>query len=384
MVRSTNIEAPVVLAAFNVTNGATQTTGTITSSIEFIAGQIYKGAAIPIYTRLQGDVLPMYWRVKGTRGGVDTAVMSSIFDTPRAIDGVTRDAMLDLMPDPIYRKDSSSNNYKTHHVYGYSLDDQYVGDIFADNDIGVASVRDATIQDKFGNLVRIERPQAMKAIDFREIVASFLDEARESPSTESVRDMVIACLGIEPIITPIRNISDIQVADTTLGAEVDEFYIPDDNFYQTITFSAVLVTGNVYSITVDGTPIVTPFNTNSNTTMADIATNLAAAPSIGFVGVVDVAGSDNNRVVVIRAANPLVHPVLLNSVVTGGATQATAAPAAAGAILPPTVWDNVHLSGGVIVEVTNPLGAIVSRAFLEDILRKLIMAHFPLYVIGIP
>lgn len=53
------------------------------------------------------------------------------------------------------------------------------------------------------------------------------------------------------------------------------------------------------------------------------------------------------------------------------------------AIAPATVWNNVHLAGGVIVEVTDPLGAIVSRDFLQLILRKLVLANCPLYVIGI-
>jgi len=383
LIRADEIETPVVLTSMAVTGGASQTTGTIGLAVDYIVGQVHKGIAVPIYPRLQGQTRPMYWRVKGRHGWADTVYVSSVFTIPQAIDEVSRDAMLALMPDPIYKKTSDSNNYGMHWTYGQSLDEQYVGDVFANNDIAVASVRDITLQSKFGDYVRIMRPQNMKAIDFREILKFFFAEARESPTTSSVINVVNAALCVEPTILEIRDTVDLEVADDTLGQEVNAFYVTDDNFYQTITFSAALITGNSHSVDVDAVTVTTPFNTDNDTTLQDIATNLATQPGIAFAAVVDEPGLGTSRVIVFRAANPLVPPVLENSLVTGGVSQASTVLAAAGSILPATVWDNVHLSGGIILEVTNPLGAIVNRQFLQEILRKLVLANFPLYVTGI-
>lgn len=385
LVRSLDIENPVVLTALTVTGGASQTTVTASAAVDFIQARVHRGVAVPIYARLQGEQRPMYWRVKGRRAAVDTILADAVFNIPQAIDEVVRDAQLDLMPDPIYKKDAGSNNHGIHWVYGLSLDDHHVANVFAENDIALETVRDVSIQNKFGDMVRITRPQLMKAIDFREIVQQFFIEARRSPTVRSVRNVVRAAMAIEPVIEPIRNGLDLQVADTTLAQEVDEFYVPDDDFYQTITFDAALVVGNTYTITVDGNPVATPFNTDSDTTMQDSADNIALEPGVGFAAVVKVTGgSSNDRVIVIRAANPLVPPILNSSLVTGGATQANTTVVNAGAVLPATTWDNIHLAGGIIVNVTNPLSAIVTKEFLQTILRKLVLANHPLYVAGIP
>jgi hypothetical protein len=383
LVRAVDIETPVVLTSLSITGGASQTTGAVVPGVDFIQGRVHKGVAVPIYERLQGQTRTMYWRVVGRHSAVDTPLSESTFTIPQAIDGVTRDAMLDLMPDPIYKKSPDSNNYKTHWVFGQSLDDHHIVDIFAENDISLDFVRDISLQGKFSDTVKIIRPQTMKAIDFREIIKQFWIEARSSPATRAARNVTRASLAIEPSIVPIRNTTDLNMADDTLGEEVEGFYVTDEDFYQLITFDAALVTGNTYTIDVDGVPVATPFNTDSDTTMQDIADNLVLEPGIGFSAVVKVAGSDNDRVVVVRAANPLTPPVLTNSLVTGGASQANAIPSSAGQVLPGTMWDNIHLAGGVIIEVSNPLGAFVTRRFLEGMLRKLNLANFPLYVSGI-
>ena len=383
IVRALNIEIPVVLTALSITGGASQASGTAGNIGALIQGRINSGMVIGLpYQRMQGIETPMYWQVKGTRGGADTVYVSSVFSIPQTVDGSTRDKMLDFQPDPIYRKDSGSNNYKILQAYGSTVDNAYVNIKMIDNDIYTASVRDASLQPLFADYIGISLPTGMKAIDYREIVRAFFVAARLSPTDESVIGTVDAALGIKPTISLIRDGIDLEVADATVGQLVDSFYVTDNNFYQTITFSAALVTGNTYSITVNGNLVSIPFGTDSDTTMASIATSLATQPGIGFAAVVqDAPGAD--RIVVLRASNPLAPPVLTSSIVTGGASQATTTVVSSGPVLPATTWNNVHLASGIIVNVMNPLSAIVSKLFLQSILRKLVLANTPLYVTGI-
>ncbi len=48
-----------------------------------------------------------------------------------------------------------------------------------------------------------------------------------------------------------------------------------------------------------------------------------------------------------------------------------------------TVWDNANLSFGVIININNPLGCTISRAFVENIVYKLTPAFAPVYITGI-
>lgn len=96
---------------------------------------------------------------------------------------------------------------------------------------------------------------------------------------------------------------------------------------QTLTISAPFVASNSTVITVNGTPI-TPvvFATNSNTTLAALATALQATDAIASATVVDAGGgTDDDRTIIIVADDPLVDVVLTGYACSLGASQNTAA-----------------------------------------------------------
>lgn len=93
-----------------------------------------------------------------------------------------------------------------------------------------------------------------------------------------------------------------------------------------LTFSAALISLNTYNLTINGTAIAASvFATDSNTTMALIATNIAASPYVNGAYVVPVVGSNLNRVILIF---PKVALTLTVNAVTLGASQATVVPTA--------------------------------------------------------
>lgn len=92
-----------------------------------------------------------------------------------------------------------------------------------------------------------------------------------------------------------------------------------------LTFSAPFVTGNSTVMYIDGLPLTAvPFNTDSDTTLSDLADLIAAHPKILSATVEEIAGATNNdRSIVIVAKQPGQGRVILDkAVVTGGASQA--------------------------------------------------------------
>lgn len=87
-----------------------------------------------------------------------------------------------------------------------------------------------------------------------------------------------------------------------------------------VTMSANFVTGNSIAITLNGTPLTPiPFDTDQITTMNDIATALEANPAVDSVS---ITGSN---LVLNVFGKPNVSAIINSFVVTGGASQPTAA-----------------------------------------------------------
>jgi len=94
----------------------------------------------------------------------------------------------------------------------------------------------------------------------------------------------------------------------------------------TLTFDAALITANQVDMDVNGTPITSiVFATNSNDTMAALATEIATNANVNSAIVVDVgAGTDDDRVIMIFPASGTAVTVT-SATVTLGASQATIA-----------------------------------------------------------
>lgn len=92
---------------------------------------------------------------------------------------------------------------------------------------------------------------------------------------------------------------------------------------QILTFDAALIVGNLFDFDIDGVAInQVPFNTDSNTTMADILAELLLLDVVENAYIIDAgAGTDDDRQIVIFWAEAPDSPVI-NAAVSGGASQA--------------------------------------------------------------
>lgn len=92
---------------------------------------------------------------------------------------------------------------------------------------------------------------------------------------------------------------------------------------QTLTIDAALITANIIDIDVDGVNVDATFATNSNTTLAALATAIQGEAGVVTAVVTDAgAGTDDDRVIVITSAVAGTPTLLANAVITLGATQA--------------------------------------------------------------
>lgn len=205
-------------------------TYTTNANPDYIDGHVNKGLIVPLYQRAQGEERTMYWRVKGDLLDVGTPYVVSTFTIASAIDQVAKQAMLDMLPDIIYKKDlthGETNLSRLYHSLGSELDILHMDGVLVDNDGFTASVRDASLSKNFGSLLQVGQPATMDTIDFREIVRTLMREAGLSPSIGSIRRMARAIFGTDPDFTLIRNNIEMYVNDPASVPPVDPFYVDD-------------------------------------------------------------------------------------------------------------------------------------------------------------
>lgn len=87
---------------------------------------------------------------------------------------------------------------------------------------------------------------------------------------------------------------------------------------QEIVFEGAFVVDNSISIDIDGTPVVTPWNTDTDTTLQDIATNIALE-----AGVATAVADTDARSILVTGASVNTEVLIENIVVTLGASQTT-------------------------------------------------------------
>jgi hypothetical protein len=373
--KTTQIVGPVL-------SGSASPSGVSVVSIKnTIKGRINKGVVVPSYQRLQDESEVMHWRVRASRVGTSTQYAYSEFSLTPAIDEVTRDEMLNILPDILYNKSPGGNIFGVHDSHGKYLDVHHREVSLTDRDLSTNLVRDTKVYPNYGSMAEIIKPAVMEYIDYREIIKTFLRQARNSPTLRSIIDVAIASVCNPPTVTNIKDILTFFISDPSSSPPVEPSFIDDPSSYQKIIFSDSLVTGNSYSITIDGTPVVTAFDTygDSDSAMLGIAANMAGEASVDSVSVVD-AGAGLDRVLLVKASDPSIPPVLTDSEVTGGASQASTDITILETIDGPILWNNQDLGFGVIVDLLDNMESKTGVSFMRNIFKKLAPAHIPLYV----
>lgn len=151
----------------------------------------------------------------------------------------------------------------------------------------------------------------------------------ESPSSSWGSERVREYLTTAEVLEDFSSSSDVYAAAAAILSQlpkVETVKIGKEGSrvaqVQTITFSADLITSNVINGSVDGTALsATTFATDHATTMAAIATKIAATAGVSTATV----GGSGNRVITVTAQSAGVPFTLSGFAVTLGASQATVA-----------------------------------------------------------
>lgn len=165
-------------------------------------------------------------------------------------------------------------------------------------------------------------------------------------------------LGVTQAAAVVRTPSDIHVM--TIMAENPSVWGNDIGFKITgrdvgvrqrirLLFSAKLVTGNSFTATINDVALASPvaFTTDSDTTMAAIATALSAHAAVSTAYVEEIpAGRENDRSIIIVAETAGPGQLVVNSAaVTSGASQA--------AVTQFNILDGQSPDGSFVLEVYN-------------------------------
>lgn len=102
------------------------------------------------------------------------------------------------------------------------------------------------------------------------------------------------------------------------GDDVNGYAAHDD--ISTIVWDADFVTGNSIAVTINGTTVTTPFNTDQATTMADLVSDIEGEAALSGIDAerTDIAGNDRTLKLFWKGVD-----LTVTEVVTGGASQAT-------------------------------------------------------------
>jgi hypothetical protein len=116
---------------------------------------------------------------------------------------------------------------------------------------------------------------------------------------------------------PLGVAQDLIVNDDAISGGLSEAQV------WTLTISEAFVASNTIDMDINGVSITSvPFNTDSDTTLADLAVQIAAVAAVTTAVVTTVVGAvDNDRVITVTAASMYTPLVFANVVVAGGATQ---------------------------------------------------------------
>jgi hypothetical protein len=121
--------------------------------------------------------------------------------------------------------------------------------------------------------------------------------------------------GFEPNIKTFAAGEDILFGYGVVeGANKGQVLLPSPG--RTLVFDAVLVTGNLVDMLVNGSPITqVPFNTDNLTTLGDVAAAIQARPEVLSA---TVQGTDT----ILVKNQPAIDVFITGATVTGGASQA--------------------------------------------------------------
>jgi hypothetical protein len=353
---------------------------------DYIVGGSNKGMIVPAYTRNQGVSTPMFWRVQGHYGSIDTAFSSSVYGIPKAIDDVVRQNMLDLIPEQIFKKDFAADNFQIQSIV-------FDGDLVTGNTVSL-DIDGVPITPVLFSV----SSQATLAVVATQIATSpgvgnsVAKSSKEIVVTSAAKDAPIRIDNISvtggatipqgKVI--LRNSTNLNNLYKSFGKELDSFSInliltDADLFTQFVRDQSLVKNfSSLYELQRPATMQTIDFREIVRTIVREIG----GTPSLGSLKrVLNAMFCEDPGFTLIRdtlemyvndpSSLPVVDPFWVDD------------PLSVPPVDPATVWNNHNLGFGVIITINNPLGLAIPASFVRQIVNMMKPVHAPVYLSGI-
>lgn len=353
----------------------------------YLAGGVHKGIVVDAYKRQQGVGTPMYWRVQGHYANADTGWASSTFVIPSAIDDLVRQAMLDTLPDQIYKKDFAAGDFQLQslvfeaplvsgNVFNLTVDGAPMAPIaFSGSSLATMNAIAAAIA-------------ALPNVGSAEVLSSGLEilvTAAEKDAPLLLSAASVTGGSAQPDVDVVqRNSTNVNRIFTVYGKEMDR-----------LRMNLTLVQNDLFTQSVRDQSLDDNFASllgiQQPAGMATIDFREIVRAMLREAGGTPTLGSIRRVLSTMYCANPtftLVRDTLdmyVNDTTVGQLVDPfwVDDPLSVPPVLPATVWDDQNLAFGVIVTINNPLGLSIPADFVQAVVSKMAPVHAPVYLVGI-
>ena len=197
----------------------------------YIKGGSFRGISVDPYTKLEGQSLRMYWRVRATKTPNVWGWASDYYDIPESVVTATRSSMLSFLPDAVYDKGSDTAVYKIHDALDQEFENANKTLTAVNNDLYIKSARDAVLEANFAMTIGIGRPDWMNILDYREVLRAFMGSIRKAPAKIAILNLVYTIYRQNP--TFVRMVDEYgiyQNSAATVSAGLPDSYVYDPSY----------------------------------------------------------------------------------------------------------------------------------------------------------
>ena len=314
------------------------------TAITYQNGNVRKGFAVPVAARIDGVEQTWYARVRThTPSFISAWSQVLTWTIPQKVEQQYAENLMKSLPDAhVYGKEDllkppsqrNSNLYVVEDMYGNQLDKVWYENFLTQTDNYVDMCRDESLQQNYGVLFKFTKPISMPFVDYRWILMNLFLASLVGSTNEAIILTVSSFTGVDPIITPIRDLNNFVLTTTQ---DAPQTQILNTTTITTVTDGTHLVVGNtagwVPGSALDTTASV-PFTVTDIVDATHLIVNSTAGMTAGDVIVESV----------FYTSSPFTAELVVEDVTVGSALNPILLTASTYAVLGDTAVTNTGLT----------------------------------------
>lgn len=205
----------------NTFDSSAKTSFTSSTAISYQNGNIRKGFAVPVASRVDNVTQTWYAHVRSFSGSDVSGWSDPIAFTvlPR-VEMISAERLLNYLPDGhVYNKEDlrkavslrNTNIYTIDTVYGKEFDSVFLERTLTAHNNYISLCRDEYLFDNYGVLFNYAKPQNQQFIEYRNTLESLITSSLVGGTETAIRKVIKSFTGVNPDIQLIRNNSDFFI-----------------------------------------------------------------------------------------------------------------------------------------------------------------------------